>query len=75
MQIIQIKVDDSHLKVVLNLLNNLKQDVVKGVSIIEHDDKHSKKDDIQLLDELFEQSNNKIKVTKELAIDTSEMLA
>jgi hypothetical protein len=70
MQTVQFSVSDDYLKVILTLLNNLKKDMIKDVFVI----KNNKKSELENLDRLFENSNNKIKVTKESAIDTNEMI-
>ncbi len=70
MQKVQFSVSDDYLKVVLTLLNNLKKGMIKDVSVIKND----KKSELENLDKLFEDSDNKIKVTKERAIDTSGMI-
>lgn len=70
MQEVQFSVSDDYLNVVLTLLNNLKKGMVKDVSVIKDD----KKSELKNLDRLFEQFDNKIKVTKENAIDASKLI-
>jgi len=70
MQKVQFSVSDDYLNVVLTLLNNLKKGMVKDVSVIKDD----KKSELKNLDRLFEQFDNKIKVTKENAIDASKLI-
>jgi hypothetical protein len=76
MQTIQFKVDNHYIEIVLNLLNSLnslKLNVIKDLLII--DNKKSETDnDLESLDKLFQQSSNKIMVTKENAINTEEMI-
>ena len=59
MQTIQFKVDNNYIELVLLIINNQKS---------------NKEDDLEILNRLFEQSNNKIMVTKENAINTEEMI-
>lgn len=76
MQTVQFKVDNNYIEMVLNLLNSLnslKVNVIKDLLII-NNQKTNKEDDLEILNKLFQQSNNKIMVTKENAINTKEMI-
>jgi phage protein D len=76
MRTIQFKVDNSYVDIVLtllNTLNNLKLDIIKDLLVIDNI-KPKQESDLEILDRLFEQSNNKIMVTRENAIDTEGMM-
>ncbi len=79
MQTIQFKVDNNYIETILSLLNslnNIKLNIIEDLLII-NDNRKQEKDnhnDLNTLNRLFEQSNNKIIVTKENAIDTNEMI-
>ena len=76
MRTIQFKVDNSYVDIVLtllNTLNNLKLDIIKDLLVIDNI-KSKQESDLEILDRLFEQSNNKIMVTRENAIDTEGMM-
>ena len=76
MRTIQFKVDNSYVDIVLtllNTLNNLKLDIIKDLLVIDNI-KPKQESDLEILDRLFEQSNNKIMVTRENAIDTEGMI-
>ncbi len=76
MRTIQFKVDNNYVDIVLSLLNtlnNLKLNIIKDLLVIDNT-KSKKKSDLEILDRLFEQSNNKIMVTRENAIDTEGMI-
>ena len=76
MQTIQFKVDSSYVDIVLNLLNtlnNLKLNIIKDLLVIDNT-QSKQEDDLEILDRLFKQSNNKIMVTRENSIDTEGMM-
>ena len=76
MRTIQFKVDNSYVDIVLtllNTLNNLKLNIIKDLLVID-DTKSKEESDLEILNRLFEQSNNKIMVTRENAIDTEGMM-
>ena len=76
MQTIQFKVDNNYIEIVLNLLNSLnslKLNVINDLLIIDNK-KNKTENDLETLNRLFQQSNNKIMVTKENSINTKEMI-
>jgi len=76
MRTIQFKVDNSYVDIILtllNTLNNLKLNIIKDLLVIDNI-KPKQESDLEILDRLFEQSNNKIMVTRENAIDTEGMM-
>ena len=69
MQTVQFKVTDDYLKNILKVLNNFKKGVVKDIAVI----KPNSISEAEKLQQLFAQSNNKIKATMRHAIDTRDM--
>jgi len=75
MQTIQFKVNNNYIEMVMNLLNSLnsmKLNIISDLSIVDMSKKQE--DEMETLDRLFKQSNNKVMVTKKNAINTEEMI-
>jgi len=72
MQRLVIDVEDRYINLVIDLLSNLKQDIVKNVTIQKEQDKGVSK--LDTFRRLRDKSNNKTKLTMEIATDTSEMV-
>jgi len=73
MQRVTIDIDDKYSDLVVDFLSNLKSSVVKKITI-EPLNSRSKKDNVKRFEELHSKSNNKKVLTKEIAIDTNEMI-
>ena len=56
----------------LNSLNSMKLNIISDLSIVDMSKKQE--DEMETLDRLFKQSNNKVMVTKKKAINTEEMI-
>ena len=72
MQRLVIDVEDRYINLAIDLLSNLKQDIVKNVTIQKEQDKGVSK--LDTFRRLRDKSNNKTKLTMEIATDTSEMV-
>ena len=72
MQRLVVDVEDRYINLVIDLLSNLKQDIVKNVTIQKEQDKGVSK--LDTFRRLRDKSNNKTKLTMEIATDTSEMV-
>ena len=75
MQTIQFKVNNNYIEMVMNLLNSLnsmKLNIISDLSIVDMSKKQE--DEMETLDRLFKQSNNKVMVTKKKAINTEEII-
>jgi len=72
MQRLVVDVEDRYINLAIDLLSNLKQDIVKNVTIQKEQDKGVSK--LDTFRRLRDKSNNKTKLTMEIATDTSEMV-
>ncbi len=72
MQRLVVDVEDRYINLVVDLLSNLKKDIVKNISIEKEQNKSISKLDI--FRRLRDKSNNKTKLTMDMATDTSEMV-
>ena len=72
MQRLVVDVEDRYINLAIDLLSNLKQDIVKNVTIQKEQDKGVSK--LDTFRRLRDKSNNKTKLTMKIATDTSEMV-
>ncbi len=72
MQRLIVDVEDKYINLVVDLLSNLKQDIVKNMTIEKEQKKSISK--LDTFRRLRDRSNNKTKLTMEMATDTSEMV-
>ncbi|WP_418185571.1 hypothetical protein ACNSOS_00850 [Aliarcobacter vitoriensis] len=72
MQTIKLNVSDKIYSQVMFFLKNLKSDEIEIVE--EKNLQKGVNDDIKTLNTLFEKSNNKITLTKDLSINTNEQI-
>lgn len=72
MQTIKLNVSDKIYSHVMFFLKNLKSDELEIIE--EKELSRNTKDDIETLNSLFSKSQNKITLTKELAINTDEQI-
>ena len=72
MQRLVVDVEDRYINFVVDLLSNLEKNVVKNVTIERQQNKNISKLDI--FRRLRDKSNNKIKLTMAIAINTNEMV-
>ena len=71
MQRLVVDIEDRYINLVVDLLSNLKQDIVKNMTIQKKEKNISKLDTFR---RLRNNSNNQTTLTKKMAIDTSEMV-
>jgi len=67
-----VDVEDKYINLVVDLLSNLKQDIVKNMTIQKEEKRSVSK--LDTFRRLRDKSNNKTKLTMEMATDTSEMV-
>jgi hypothetical protein len=72
MQRLVVDVDDRYTNLVIDLLSNLKQNIVKNVTIQEKQNKNISK--LDTFRKLRNKSNNKTTLTMTMATNTSEMV-
>jgi len=70
MQRLVVDIEDRYINLVVDLLSNLKQDIVKNMTIQKKEKSISKLDTFR---RLRNNSNNQTTLTKKMLIDTSEM--
>ena len=73
MQRLVIEVDDKYINLVTDLLSNMKQNVIKSITI-EKQQQRSRDYRLKKFKELKNSSNNRKVLTQKLAIDTKEMI-
>ena len=75
MQRLIIDVDDKYMGFIVDMLSNLKQNIVKNISIEEHSVPSSTKNHSQRdrFHDLVAKSNNKVTLTMDIATDTTGM--
>ncbi len=72
MQRLLVDVEDRYINLVIDLLSNLKQNIVKNVIIQKEKEKNISK--LDTFRRLRAKSNNKTKLTMAMAINTNEMV-
>lgn len=72
MQRLVVDVEDRYINLVVDLLSNLKQNVVKNVTIQKEQNKNISK--LDTFRRLRDKSNNKTTLTMEMATNTNEMV-
>ncbi|QOG11845.1 hypothetical protein [Arcobacter sp. FWKO B] len=73
MQRLIVDVEDKYINLVVGLLSNLKQNVVKNITIQNEQSKNISK--LDTFRKLREKSNNKNKLTMAIATNTDEMVS
>ncbi len=73
MQKLVIEVDDRYIKLVTDLLSNMRQNVIKSITI-EKQQEESRDYRLKKFRKLKESSKNRRVLTQKLAIDTKEMI-
>jgi len=71
-----VDVDEQYMSLVIDLLSNLKENIVKNISIEKNYIKPIEKNKVQLnrFHQLIAKSNNQISLTMKIATDTSGMV-
>jgi hypothetical protein len=72
MQRLIVDIEDKYMSLVIDLLSNLKQNIVKNVTIQKKQDKGLSK--LDTFRRLRDKSNNRTTLTMKIATDTSEMV-
>ena len=72
MQRLVVDVEDRYINLVIDLLSNLKQNIIKNITIQQEQSKNVSK--LDTFRRLRDKSNNKTTLTMEIATNTSEML-
>ena len=72
MQRLVVDVEDRYTNLVIDLLSNLKQNVVKNITIQKEETKNESK--LDTFRRLKDKSNNKTTLTMEIATNTKEMV-
>lgn len=72
MQRLVVDVDDRYTNLVIDLLSNLKQNIVKNVTIQKEQNQNVSK--LDTFRKLRDKSNNKTKLTMAMATNTNEMV-
>ena len=72
MQRLIVDIEDKYMSLVIDLLSNLKQNIVKNVTIQKKQDKGLSK--LDTFRRLRDKSNNKTKLTMKIATNTNEMV-
>jgi len=72
MQRLVVDVEDRYINLVVDLLSNLKQNVIKNVTIQKEQNKNVSK--LETFRRLRDASNNKTTLTMEIATNTNEMV-
>ena len=76
MQRLVVDVDERYMTLVIDLLSNLKENIIKNISIQTNHIKQTPKNIAQLnrFHQLIAKSDNQIPLTMKIAIDTSGMM-
>lgn len=76
MQRVVVDVDDKYINLVVDLLSNMKQNVIKKVMVESSKSVPANKNNrkVDTFHRLINKSNNKTKLTMAIAIDTDEMV-
>ncbi|MCK5294312.1 MAG: hypothetical protein KAJ49_06645 [Arcobacteraceae bacterium] len=72
MQRLVVDVEDRYINLVMDLLSNLKQNVIKNVTLQKEQNKNVSK--LDTFRKLRDKSNNKTTLTMEMATNTNEMV-
>jgi len=76
MQRVIVDVDDKYINLVIDLLSNMKENVIKKVMVENYSGAPANKNNekLDIFHELINKSNNKNKLSMATAIDTDEMV-